>query len=174
MPAYRALLLSILFGSLVLVPPPARGQEEDAQAKLGEALETILTRLAKTEKGLRLGITEDEAERLTPGATDLAGDRIVTLASTQYAPEGDWQGTVRVFLSGAAKIDSIQVCLLCGTYDEASMARRLVGIGKRLGYDFEADEEAPNTWWDAEAGPRDLWVSFGKGVIGIDADLVDH
>ena len=176
MPALRTLLLTVVLAPLLLRPPLAGGQEDDAEARLGEALETILTRLARTKEGLRVGIPEKEARRLTSGAADLTGDRILPLAATQYAPKGEWQGTVRVFLSGerGAKVDSIQVCLLCGTYDEAGMARRLVGIGKKLGYEFEVDDEEPNTWWDPAAGTCDLWVSFGKGLIAIDADLVDR
>jgi len=175
MTGLRNLLASAALAALALLLSVARGQDEDAEARLGEALETILTRLAKTNTGLRLGITEREAVRETPGATDLAGDRILRLAATQYAPKGDWTGTVRVFVSGkpGAKVDSIQVCLLCGAYDEAKVARLLVGIGGKLGYAFEADDDAPNTWFDSADHARDLWVSFGKGVIAIDADLLE-
>lgn len=175
MAAFRNLIVPAALLPLALLLSTARGQEDDAEARLGEALETILTRLVKAKTGLRLGITEPEAVRQTPGATDLVGDRILPLAATQYAPKGEWYGTVRILLTGepGAKLDGIQVCLLCEPYDEPKLARRLVGIGRKLGYAFEADEDAPNTWFDSADHTRDLWVSFGRGVIAIDADLVE-
>ena len=141
--------------------------------KIEKALEGIFTRLVSTKSGLRLGITEKEAVKLTPGATDLAGDRVLALDATPYDPEGDWKGTLRIFVTGEprVKLDNIQICLLCEKYDEAEVARRVVKIGQKIGFAFEPDEEAPNTLYDPGDHTRDLWVSFGRGVIVIDADL---
>ena len=153
--------------------PKAPASETTVEAKVEKALEGILTRLVSTKSGLRLGITEKEAVKLTPGATDLAGDRVLSLDATPYAPEGDWKGTLRIFVTGEprVKLDNIQICLLCEKYDEAEVARRVVKIGQKIGFAFEPDEEAPNTLFDPGDHTRDLWVSFGRGVIVIDADL---
>lgn len=152
-------------------------KEESAEAKLQKALHSVFTDLLTAKKGLVLGLKGRDARRELRNAAVLAGDRVFSLEKTQYAPDGDWDGTVRIYFDDSDPkevVDTIQVVLVTGDYDKKKMGRFLIAEGRRLGIEIERDDEHPHTYWDTSAAERALWIGLGDGVIAIDLDAVEQ
>ncbi len=159
-------VLAVFVVSSVATPDrPARA--EDGDAALRKAVRHIVTKLLTVKTGLRVGQPGREAAAAAKGAAKISGEHVLPLASTPYAPEGDWHGVVKFVVDEpAAPIDGIDVVLLCpDAFDKRTMGRYLVVVGVEHGVKIEPDGEDDRLFWIEEPEARDLYISLGDRVI---------
>ena len=131
-------------GALLVGMPPSPANARPAEsAKLRKAVQQVLTKLYKTDKGLRPELSYAEAVKATPGAAQVAGGFRLSLRKSSYALEGDWDGVISFFadLDEPEKVlGDFDLALLCGDYDKRQMERWLLGVvGPELGLALEPD-----------------------------------
>ncbi len=168
-------LVAVALGALTLTQlRAATALAEDDAKDLEKAVTHVMTTLRKNKKGLRIGMTNAQAARAAKGAAMQSGEYVIPLAATVYAPPGEWHGVLTFFVDSdepRAALDTLDVALLCESYDKAAMGRTIARVGRKLGLKLENDEDEPLTYMDAESTGNDLWISLGDGVIYLSVNM---